>query len=207
MTEPARDAAADAASTADADVVSYDDVRAGVEDGDVLVFRGSAATSRIIEGVSGGVYSHAAMALWWGERLMLCQAGGDGVEAIPMRVALASYDGEADYFKLRPAARAGLDMKAFLAEAKADMGLPYSHVNLIREGAHVLLGTDAPADDESPTAFVCSQYIAHCFRKAGLPLCDKDDLDTSPTDVATSSALELMGTLVVTDKAAPRTRC
>jgi hypothetical protein len=179
------------------DLVPYDQVRASIEDGDVLLFRGSMLTSEIIKRVSSGVYSHAALALWWGDRLMLCQAVNNGVEAVPMRVALGGYEGAADWYKLHPAARAGINYAALGAEAKADLGKPYSHVGLIAEGAHVLMGTALPNEGAVPTAFLCSQYVARCFRKAGLPLTDKEDIDTSPTDLATSDLLALMGTLSV----------
>jgi|HubBroStandDraft_4_1064222.scaffolds.fasta_scaffold179904_2 hypothetical protein len=185
------------------DLLSYDDIRSAMEDGDVLLFRGTYLTSRIIQAVSRGVYSHSAIAVWWGDRLMLCQAVDKGVEAVPMRVGLTGYEGAADLYKLRPAARATIDIAALVVEAKADLGLPYSHVDLLREGAHVLLGTSLPAEGAGPPGYLCSQYVAHCFRKAGLPLCDKRDLDTSPTDIATCPSLELIGTLAVRKPGAP----
>jgi hypothetical protein len=178
------------------DTLRYDDIRKGIDDGDVILFRGTVTTSRIIEAVTQGAYSHSALAVWWGDRLMLCQAGGSGVEAVPMSVALATYAGAVDWYKLHPEARALVDMAALLGEAKADLGLPYSHMSLVREGAHRLFGTSLPPEEASPSGLVCSQYVSRCFRKAGLPLCDKADLDTAPTDIATSSVLELIGTIV-----------
>jgi hypothetical protein len=192
----------DAARAPD-DTLFYYDVRAAIEDGDVFLFRGSHLTSRIIQAVSSGVYSHSGVALWWGDRLMLCQAVEDGVQAVPMRVGLTGYEGAVDWYKLRPTTRAAIDVAALLLEAKRDLGLPYSHTSLVKEGAHVLFGTSTPAEGEFPAGFLCSQYVAHCYRKAGLPICDKADVDISPTDLATSAVLELMGTIVVAPKGAP----
>jgi hypothetical protein len=195
--------ATSASDRAPDDTLFYHDVRAAMEDGDVLLFRGSVLTSRIIQSVSSGVYSHSGIAVWWGDRLMLCQAVEDGVQAVPMRVGLTGYEGAADWYKLRPDTRAAIDLAAFVLEAKRDLGLPYSHTSLVEEGAHVLFGTSMPDEGEFPTGFLCSQYVAHCYRKAGLPLCDKADVDTSPTDIAVSPVLELMGTIVVQPRSAP----
>ena len=73
--------------------VAYPDVRAQIQDGDVLLFQGTHWLSRLIRWGSKSPYSHAGVALWWGPRLMVVQAVGKGVEAVPLSHAVDRYSG------------------------------------------------------------------------------------------------------------------
>jgi hypothetical protein len=177
--------------------LQYGDIRNLVEDGDVVLFRGTIFLSRVIERVSQGTYSHCAIAANWGERKMLLQAELlDGVQAVPMSVAVGSYTGRTDWYKIAPAWRGKLDIGALLAEARADLGLTYATSDLLRVAAHMIMGVGLPADCDNPHALFCSQYVERCFRKAGVALSKDSDVGTSPSEIAASPILELQGTIV-----------
>ena len=151
--------------------LEYGDIRDRVEDGDIILFRGTILFSRVIETVSHGAYSHCAIAANWAERKMLLQAElMGGVQAVPLSVAAGTYNGRVDWYKIAPQWRAKLNIPALLTEARADLGLTYATSELLRVAAHELFGSKLPADCDNPHALFCSQYVARCFRKAGLPL-------------------------------------
>ena len=177
--------------------VKYDDIRDRVEDGDVILFRGTVLLSRVIERVSHGDYSHCAIAANWEERKMLLQAElVGGVQAVPMSVAVGTYNGRVDWYKIAPAWRAKLDMAMLMAEARANLGLSYARHELVRAAGHFLFGAKLPSDPDNPSALFCSQYVERCFRKAGLPLSKDTDDGTSPAEIAASDVLQFKGTIL-----------
>jgi hypothetical protein len=177
--------------------LQYGDIRDRVEDGDIILFRGTIFLSRVIERVSHGDYSHCAIAANWGERKMLLQAElMGGVQAVPLSVAAGTYNGQVDWYKIAPQWRAKLDIPTLLAEARADLGLTYATSELLRVAAHSLFGAKLPTDCDNPHALFCSQYVERCFRKAGLPLCRDSDVGTSPSEIAASEVLQFQGVIV-----------
>ncbi|MGO9837698.1 MAG: hypothetical protein ACLP1X_26220 [Polyangiaceae bacterium] len=177
--------------------LNYGDIRDQVEDADVLLFRGTIFFSRAIEKISHGAYSHCAIAANWSERKMILQAElMGGIQAVPMSVAVGTYKGQVDWYKIVPSVRAKLDIAALLAEARADLGLTYATSDLLRVAAHNLFGVSLPQDSDNPHALFCSQYVERCFRKAGVALCKDSDVGTSPSEIATSDVLKFMGTIL-----------
>src|SRR3984957_9182046 len=95
--------------------LQYGDIRDRVEDGDIVLFRGTIFSSRVIETVSHGAYSHCAIAANWAERKMLLQAElTGGVQAVPLSVAAGTYKGRVDWYKIAPERRGTLDIPALL---------------------------------------------------------------------------------------------
>ena len=60
---------------------AYRTVRAAIHDGDILLFSGRKPFSLLIRVLTRSRYSHAGIAAWWGERLMVMEAGVGGVHA------------------------------------------------------------------------------------------------------------------------------
>jgi hypothetical protein len=174
--------------------LKYGEIRDQVDDGDIILFRGTIFLSRVIETVSGGVYSHCAIAANWAERKMLLQAElTGGVQAVPLSVAVGTYKGRVDWYKIAPDWRRQLDIPALLKEARADLGLTYATSELFRVAAHTLFGARLPDDCDNPQALFCSQYVERCFRKAGTALCKDSDVGTSPSEIAASKVLQFQG--------------
>src|SRR5271166_3138712 len=177
------------------ELIHYNDVRGAVADGDVNLCRGTILLSRIIERGSHGDYSHCALAADWGERKMVLQAEFvGGVQAVPMSVAVGTYRGRVDWFRIAPAHRARLDIGKLMAEARADLGLGYDKEGMLKAAEHCIFGAHISEDPNDPRALFCSAYVERCFRKAGLSLSKDADTATSPTEISASTALEYMGT-------------
>jgi hypothetical protein len=192
MTEPS-----DPSGAASTNQLNYADIRSQVEDGDVLLFRGTIFFSRAIEKISHGAYSHCAIAVNWDERKMILQAElMGGVQAVPMSVAVGTYKGRVDWYKILPAVRASMSLAALLAEARADLGLTYATSDLLRVATHNLFGARLPDDSDNPHALFCSQYVERCFRSAGVTLSKDSDVGTSPSEIASSDVLKFMGSIL-----------
>jgi len=174
----------------------YKAVRDRVEDGDIFLFRGQYLISKLFEKVDFSYYSHAALAAWWGGRLMILQAEGPGIQAIPMSVAVGTYPGRADWYKLRKDSFPDADRRlaAVFTEAKSDLGLAYGFGDLLRNIWHWIARVKL-TDPHLPRAMFCSEYVERCFREGGMSLTEKPDITTFPKDIAASPHLEYMATI------------
>ena len=187
-----------AASTLPAEKpLAYHEVRDQIEDGDVILFRGDRKLSSLIAHVSRGPYSHCGLVLTWFGRRMLLSAEHPRVQALPLGLAVAGYRGRTDWYRLVPEARAQLDRERLATEALTNLGIEYGTVALASLAAHYTLGRhlDEHTTDGAPDSLVCSQFVARCFRLAGLPLTDGTDLEITPGMLAASPRLALQGTL------------
>ena len=177
--------------------VPYATIRPLLRDGDIILFDGACFLSKVIEKCSHGRYSHAGIVAWWGDRAMLLQAELPGVQAVPLSVALGAYDGRTDWWQLKDECRDPAQIAALLAEAKADLGLPFGVLKLLQMGVHTILGTPAPTDDlhgPAPAMF-CSEYVGRCFARAGLTLM-ADEAIASPEAIADSNDFIFRATIL-----------
>ena len=176
--------------------IDYATARPQVRDGDLFLFRGEFLISKLFRRVDHSYYSHAALSAWWGDRLMILQAEGPGIQAIPLSVAVGTYPGRADWYTLKreeiPEFPARL--QAALAEAKSDLGLAYGFGdlwrNIVRWAVKVKL-----ADPVRPRAMFCSEYVERCFREAGMSLTNRPDITTFPKHIAASPLASYVGTI------------
>lgn len=178
--------------------VEYPDVRAQIQDGDVLLFQGTGPLSRFIRWGSGSAYSHAGLALWWGPRLMVVQAVGKGVEAVPLSLAVERYSGQVDWFQPLPEVRARMRPDLFLAAALDEVGKPYALRGLVRLAWLIWNGRLRRYRDprKPPRERFCSQLVSYCYRIANADLVPgRADAHTSPGDLATCGLLTLRGAL------------
>lgn len=178
--------------------VAYPDVRAQIQDGDVLLFQGMHWTSRIIRWGSGSAYSHAGVALWWGPRLMVVQAVGKGVEAVPLSVAVDHYSGQVDWFSPLPEVRGRLNRELLVSTALDEVGKPYAHGPLLRLARMMWNGRVRKYRDpkKAAAAYFCSQLVSRCYRLADVDLVPgRADAHTSPGDLASCGQLALRGVL------------
>lgn len=177
--------------------LTYAEVREQIRDGDVLCFQGRAGLSRFIMKVSGGQFSHAGIAFWWADRLMVLQVElMPGVQALPVSRAVGLYPGRVEWYSLKDEHRADERLVRLRHEALRALGDGYSVSGLFLVGMHYLFGTPLPRPDKKQHEYVCSEYVAHCFSRAGLDLDpDKDDNATTPMDLALSQLLVRRGVL------------
>jgi uncharacterized tellurite resistance protein B-like protein len=176
--------------------LSYRQVRRKLLDADVLMFRGSQPISRMLQVGARSSYSHCGLLAWWHRRAMLLHAEGASIQAVPFRIALHSYPGEVDWYQIRADARDASTVMRIIEEAQVNLGLSYAHSDLLRTILHDVAGMQLPEDCEEPRALFCSQYVARCFRRAGLPLHPQSDIETFPSEIALSPVLRFVGTIV-----------
>jgi hypothetical protein len=173
------------------------DVRSQLRTGDVLLFRGDVAFSRLIESVAGGRYSHSAMVLRWHGRVMIAQAEWPRLEAVPMSVAVESYSGLVDWYRVDESFTEHLDRRRLMEEAMDLLGQKFAVRELLRVGLYNFFHRPVPRKERADGGYVCSEYVAHCFREAGLNLAPAraHDLAVTPDDLAKGARLALKGTI------------
>jgi hypothetical protein len=187
------------APSAGSKTLVYSDIREQVRTGDVLLFQGTSLLSRVIRWGSGSNYSHAGFAAWWDRRLLVFQASGRGAEVLPMSSAVDAYDGQVDWFALKPKYRLSSDCEQQLVtHAVTLLGRAYSKSGLVALMWRMAQGRFRGRPDPStcPDSLFCSQYVSYCFRMVGPDLVlGTDDGSTSPADLSTSPLLEKRGVL------------
>ncbi|MCI0573151.1 MAG: hypothetical protein L0Y66_20595 [Myxococcaceae bacterium] len=176
----------------------YGETRSRILTGDVLLFQGTSVVSRFIRWGSRSPYSHAGLALWWHERLMVVQSASRGVEVLPASTAVHRYDGQVDWWQPSESVRTTLDVATLVHAAFDALGKPYATLPLLALVARMFRGREWGNPDvrrESDTYF-CSQLVSRCYRKAGVDLVmGKADHDTSPGDLSASPRLVYRGVL------------
>lgn len=175
--------------------VLYSQVRDSIEDGDIILFRGNKHISQAIAQISNSAYSHAGLVLTWFGRRLLLSAEAPKIQAIPLSVAVAAYDGRVDWYKLEAEARARLNIQKLAMEALANLGVEYGTTKLFDLAAHFVFGADVPDDEVRPRTMICSQYVSRCFRIGGSDLSPKSDLATVPGEIAASPLVAYIATL------------
>jgi hypothetical protein len=173
---------------------SVADARDQVKDCDIIICSGRYLISRIFEWITNGRYSHAAIAVHWGDKLMLCQAEAVGVQAVPLWDAAKKYNGRCYWYRLKGDFPDKLHEQRILDSAKSDLGLEYGYWTIIREMLYRYFGFSKPNQSGKPTTFFCSQYVAACFRSGGIVFAPgKSDSEVLPGDISDSPRVEFMG--------------
>ncbi|MBT1065953.1 hypothetical protein KJY73_20430 [Bowmanella sp. Y26] len=181
--------------------LDYAAIRPHMQDGDILLFGGTNAFSRLIRWACKSDYSHAGIVAWWGERLMVLEAKGPGVVASPISDNLCHYPGNIDYFRLTPEhALDNAARKKMLDFALLQLGKKYNFwqlvpffFKLVFKKLHKHRGWQ---DHDIASSYFCSEYVSAIYTKA-----DRD-LDilypnhfTSPQAIGQSKLLEKVGRL------------
>lgn len=150
---------------------NYHDIKDQVQDGDLFFFRGRFQVSKLFVWLTHSYYSHVAVVAWWGDRLMILQAEGPGVQAVPLSVAVAEYPGRADWYRLRHESipDAGRKLPQVLGHARADLGLKFGLGDALRSLFRWLKKVPF-RNPKSPKALFCAEYVERSFRLGGVPL-------------------------------------
>jgi hypothetical protein len=184
-------------------LISYDDkTRSEISDGDVFLCKGNYFLSELYEKFDHTYYSHAAVGLWWGNRLMILQAEpGKGIQALPLSSAVEKYSGLVDWYTLNKESFKPLtsdDCKQRLLkvidEATRVLGDEYGYINLVRNLLSWIWRVKLK-DPVRPRAMFCSEYVEHCFRTGDLSLTGKPAIATFPKHLEKCGHLIKMGTL------------
>jgi hypothetical protein len=175
----------------------YEDVRSQIKNGDVLMYRGRSLQSRIIMFITRSNYSHAGIAGWWNNRLMVMEAVGKGVVATPMSLSVGKYDGRVEWFtsadEITDDER--LQMIKF---AQEELGKEYATWKATKLGLKILFQRDKDARDKlrRERQLFCSYYVAQIYNAIGRDLKrGVSDRFMTPRDIADSPMLRRVAVL------------
>jgi hypothetical protein len=182
----------------------YADIRGSIQDGDILLFKGRGLLSRLISMFTRSDYTHSGIAVWWNERLMVLEAVGKGVWAVPLSWRLATYKGWAywwtpDEDKLSEA-EIVLNRAGIVTTAKLELGKEYASWLLVRMARRLLLRVRGGGADplRPPDKLLCSQYVSHAYRSGNLDLiADEPDSFTTPAHLARCEYLRNRGQVYI----------
>lgn len=175
----------------------YDDARAGIRSGDVLMYRGRSFASRVIRFATGSPYSHAGIAAWWHDRLMVLEAVGKGVVVTPLSANVSGYHGNVEWFTAVPELDTAT-RERMLRFAQEELGKEYGQWNAIVLGLKLLFKRGVEARDRLRRArrLFCSHYVAQIYNVAGFDLQQGvSDRFMSPGDIARSPLLRRVAVL------------
>ena len=175
--------------------VRFGEARARMETGDIVFCRGQYWISHVFERLTHSFYSHAAIAAYWDDKLMLLQAEAFGIQAVPLRATVAKYPGRVDWYRLQPEYRAKLNVDAMLKTAKKHLGDEFGYLQVARAIGYRVFGIGRPKDAKHPHAMFCSEYVSCCFRAGGVTFGDYPDIDTFPETIALSPQVMYLGTI------------
>jgi hypothetical protein len=177
--------------------VDYDATRPLIKDGDVLMYRGRSLESRLIRWATRSKYSHAGLAVWWNDRLMVMEAVGRGVVLSPLSKNVRSYSGSVEWFSSVEEISAEERVR-MIQIAQQELGKEYALWRALILGWRVLFQKDIEKRDglRREARLFCSHYVAAVYNAIGKDLKrGVSDRFMSPGDIASSPMLKRMGAL------------
>jgi hypothetical protein len=177
--------------------VAYAQARSGIRDGDVLMYRGRSLASRLIQWATRSTYSHAGIAVWWNDRLMVLEAVGRGVMVTPLSSNVRTYHGDVEWFTCTRELSAG-QQEGMIRFAQSELGKEYASWASIMLGLRILFQRDRDKRDalRRERKLFCSLYVAQVYNAAGVDLKEGvSDRFMSPGDIAASQVLKRVGPL------------
>jgi hypothetical protein len=180
-------------------ILSYEDIRSQIKNADILLYRGTDTVSRGIRWLSRSQYSHAGLVVWWNDRLMVLEAVGNGVVAMPLSMNLKKHHGGIDYFRAKENIPEEVRLKMVIF-AQEQLGKQYAFSQMAVFGFKLLLRMSmSPKEKRANGAsgqYFCSQYVSDTYLKQGYDLAIQyGNRYTSPDALAKSEKLVLTGVL------------
>jgi len=178
-------------------IVKYAQARDQIKNGDVLMYKGRGLISSVIRWVTRSPYSHAALATWWNQRLMVMEAKGQGVIVNPTSRSILHYRGDVEWFSCKKEISED-DRLRMVTFAQEELGKSYGRWKAIILGLKILFIHDFEKKDrlKREKKLFCSEYVAQIYNSIGLDLKKgRSDRFTKPGDIANSSLLEKRGQL------------
>ncbi len=152
-----------------APVMSYEEARGNIQNGDVLSFitghkNGKALFRQLTKAVTNSSYYHTGIAVWLSSvnsapRLFICEAQPAGRRLVPL-----SFYSDLHFDVTKCPVDFSLIEKPLLEKVGS---VPYGFLDYIGIGMRVLFGITAKDDDG---AEICSEMAQDLFRDAGLAI-------------------------------------
>lgn len=171
----------------------YVEARADIQDGDVLLFSGDGIWSEVIKAGTGSKFSHAGMA-----GLIDAPDGPDlacmdmmefyGGRATLLSTYVGLYKGTVDVFRAKQFSQ--IQRSRARSQMFRLMGEPYGRLELFHIMALLIPGVgklipQRTNDDGQPCKVFCSAAVVRAYRRAGVPLTSKCDIEVSPGELST----------------------
>jgi hypothetical protein len=173
----------------------YNEVRLQIKNGDVILYTGKKIFSKLISWLTRSPYSHAGIAVWWNERLMVMEAVMGGVRIAPLSRNIYQHKGNVEWFSSKKEI-SDEDRLRMVIFAQEELGKSYARWKAVLFGLKILLNRDLSRKDQlrMENKLFCSQYVAQIYNSIGLDLKkNREDRFMSPGDVARSPLLEKRG--------------
>ncbi|MDQ8195596.1 YiiX/YebB-like N1pC/P60 family cysteine hydrolase [Coraliomargarita sp. SDUM461004] len=181
-----------------------------IQTGDLLLCSGSGWFSKMIQAATRSRWSHVALVLRLDafDRIMLLESVEPiGVRTVPLNQYLTNYDqqghaypGHMQIMRHRDFARqVAPDALATLGRFAVDrFGYPYDSQQIAEIAARITLNRMAPEmldslpswPSEHQEAYICSEYVAACYRQVGLSVEGEHFGFVTPADFAEHPAIE-----------------
>ncbi len=178
---------------------TYSDIRSQIKDGDVLLYEGYTLPSRIIRWATRSRYTHAGVAVWWNDRLMVLEAVGRGVSVTSLSANLRHYRGHVQWFTtIEPVAQD--KRREMIRFAQQELGKGYALWKSLVLGLFILFrrGVDKRDRLRRENKLYCSWYVARIYNAVGLDLKKGvSDRFMTPEDIARSPLLVRRGVLKI----------
>ena len=200
-------------------LIEYDKAKALINEGDVLLFRGSGFISKAIGRFGEGIHSHVAIASWHNQHLECIEfREWKGGRVVSLKLQVDQNPNLIDVYRVlipQPTltfeeknnvvvcGEKTLDMVSVTRCMRKMTGLPYGWKRICCIARHkipILRGfynVEQSTIDDSPIIYpVCSTAVASCFSTNGFDLVkNRSDQWTEPADLARSSLLQYLFTL------------
>ena len=179
------------------DALTYSGMRKTIASGDVLLYEGEKFFSWVIKKVTRSRFSHAGIAVWWNERLMVMEAVGRGVVVTPLSASVGHYNGHVHWYtSKRPLSEE--ERKRMIIFAQEHLGKEYAHLKAIWVGIKLLFNWKPEKRDrlKREQKLFCSAYVAQIYNSIGVDLKPGlSDTSVMPEDIANSPELLHRGVL------------
>ena len=179
-------------NTSTKNIRRYDEIRGQIKNGDVLMYRGNSLESRLIMYATRSRYSHAGIAIWWNDRLMVMEAIGKGVVVRPLSLSVQRYYGDVELFTSVDEISEE-DRHRIVKFAQEELGKEYATWKALKLGLRILFSRHKEARDRlrRERQLFCSYYVAQTYNSIGRDLKEGvSDRFMTPGDVAASPMLK-----------------
>ena len=173
----------------------YEEVRPQIKNGDVIMYEGKSMVPKLVSWFTRSPYSHAGIAVWWNERLMVMEAVMQGVRVAPLSRNIYQHKGNVEWFSCRKEI-AEEDRLRMVIFAQEELGKSFARWKAVLFGLKILLNRNLSKKDQlrMENKLFCSQYVAQIYNSIGLDLKkNREDRFMSPEDIARSPLMEKRG--------------
>ena len=173
----------------------YEEIRLQIKNGDVFLYREKGIVAGIIRWLTHSTYSHAGIAVWWNERLMVMEAVMRGVRITPLSRNIYQHKGSVEWYSCKKEI-SDEDRLRMVIFAQEELGKRYAAWKAILLGWKVLSKRDLGERDHlrRENKLFCSQYVAQIYNSIGLDLKkNREDRFMSSGDIARSPLMEKRG--------------